>query len=210
MKDMSWIVVVLTALISCAAIAFVSAADDPEVRARQFIASHESIVRPLETAANLAWWNANVTGKDEEFKAKEEAQNKLDAALSDRGRFGEVKALRSAGIKEPLLRRQVEVLYLQYLEKQVDSELLKQIVSKANAIEQAFNVYRAKVDGKEMADGEVRKLLKTSTDSARRRAVWEASKQVGAVVEKDLRQLVSLRNQAARQLATFAWRNATA
>ena len=72
------------------------------------------------------------------------------------------------------------MLYLQYLEKQVDAGLLKKITAKANAVEQAFNVYRAKVDGKEMTDSEVRKLLKESTDSALRQKVWEASKGVGA------------------------------
>ena len=60
------------------------------------------------------------------------------------------------------------------------------MVAKSNAVEKAFNVYRAKVDGKEMTDSEVRKVLKNSKDSARRKAVWEASKGVGAVVEADL------------------------
>ena len=54
---------------------------DNAARARQFIAAHEAKVRPLEKMAGIAWWNANVTGKDEDFKAKEDAQNKLDAAL---------------------------------------------------------------------------------------------------------------------------------
>ena len=40
--------------------------------------------------------------------------------------------------------------------------------AKANAVEQAFNVFRAKVDGKEMTDSEVRKVLKKSNDSERR------------------------------------------
>ena len=52
-----------------------------------------------------------------------------------------------------------------YLEKQVDPDLLKKITAKANAIEKAFNVFRAKVDGKEMTDSEVRKVLKDSDDS---------------------------------------------
>ena len=64
-----------------------------------------------------------------------------------------------------MLARQIDVLYLQYLEKQVDPELLKKITAKANAVEQAFNVFRAKVDGKEMTDSEVREVLKKSTDS---------------------------------------------
>ena len=54
------------------------------------------------------------------------------------------------------------------------------MIAKSNAVEKAFNVFRAKVDGKEMTDSEVRKVLKDSKDSARRQAVWEASKGVGA------------------------------
>jgi len=79
---------------------------------------------------------------------------------------------------------------LQYLEKQLDPALLKSITAKANAIEKAFNVFRATVDGHEMTDSEVRKVLKESKDSARRQAVWEASKAVGGKVESDLKELV--------------------
>ena len=92
------------------------------------------------------------------------------------------------------------MLYLIYLEKQVDPALLQKITAKANAIEKAFNVYRARVDGKEMTDSEVRKVLKESERLGRRKAVWEASKGVGPVVEADLKELVQLRNQAARAL----------
>ncbi|GBD36370.1 hypothetical protein HRbin36_01493 [bacterium HR36] len=176
-----------------------SGQDSLEVRARAFIRYYEEQVRPLEIAVNLAWWKANITGKDEDFKAKEEAQNKLDAALSNRERFAELKALHGQ-VKDRLLARQIHLLYLAHLEKQVDPELLRQIVSKANAVEKAFNVYRAKVGDREMTDSEVRRVFKQSTDSAYRQAVWEASKAVGSVVEKDLKELVRLRNQAARQL----------
>src|SRR4051812_20280353 len=169
---------------------------DAARRAEQIVQAHEETVRPLERAAALAWWNANITGKDEDFAAKEEAQNRLDAALSDKARFAALKALKEAKPADPLLAREVDVLYLTYLEKQVDPALLRKITAKANAIEKAFNVYRARVDGKEMADSEVRKVLKGSKDSARRRAVWEASKGVGPVVEADLKELVTLRNQA--------------
>jgi peptidyl-dipeptidase A len=96
--------------------------------------------------------------------------------------------------------RQIEVLYLAYLEKQVDPALLKKMVALSNKVEKAFNVFRAQVDGKEMSDSEVRRVLKTSHDSGRRRAVWEASKAVGGVVQADLRTLVQLRNEAATKL----------
>jgi peptidyl-dipeptidase A len=167
--------------------------------ARDLIAGHLARIRPLEKAANLAWWNANVSGKDEDFRAKEEAQNRLDAALADKEVFARLKGLEDK-VADPTLARQVRVLYLMYLEKQVDPAILRQITAKANAVEKAFNAYRARVDGREMTDSEVRRVLKESKDSARRRAVWEASKGVGPVVEADLKELVRLRNRAAHAL----------
>jgi peptidyl-dipeptidase A len=174
---------------------------DAGERARKFVADHVARLKPLEREASLAWWNANITGKDEDFEKKIEAQNRIDEALADKEKFRELKEIKDAGqIDDPVLAREINVLYLQYLEKQLDPALLKKIVAKSNAVEKAFNVYRAKVDGKEMTDSEVRKVLKESKDSARRQAVWEASKGIGAVVEADLKELVQLRNEAAGKL----------
>jgi peptidyl-dipeptidase A len=181
-----------------------SASASPEVteRARKFVTDHTAKLQPLEVASAAAWWNANISGKGEDFKRKEEAQNKIDEALANPERFAEVKALKEKlkDIDDPVTSRAIEVLYLTYLEKQLDTDLLKKMTAKSNAVEQAFNVFRARVDGKEMTDSEVRKVLKTSKDSARRQAVWEASKGVGGVLEPDLRALVKLRNEAATKL----------
>jgi peptidyl-dipeptidase A len=180
-------------------------ADEPTTdRAKKFIKAHDAKFKPLDKRAGIAWWDANISGKDEDFARKEEAQNAIDAALADPKAFAELKELKQARdkgqIDDKIVARCIDVLYLMYLEKQVDPALLKKIVAKANAVEQSFNVFRAKVDGKEMPDAEVRKVLKESKDSARRKAVWEASKEVGAKVEKDLKELVQLRNEAAKQL----------
>jgi peptidyl-dipeptidase A len=178
------------------------AADAVTARARKFLDAHTAKLKPLEHQANLAWWDANISGKAEDFKRKEETQNRIDEALANKEAFAEVKDLEKhkGGIDDPVLARAIHVLYLAYLEKQVDPALLKKMVAKSNAVEQAFNVYRAKVDGKELTDSEVRKVLKTSRDSQRLQAVWEASKGVGKVVEPDLKEVVRLRNEAARQL----------
>jgi peptidyl-dipeptidase A len=74
------------------------------------------------------------------------------------------------------------------------------MTAKANAIEKAFNGYRAKVAGVELADSKIRDILKNSKDSGQRRQAWESSKGVGAVVENDLKELVQLRNRAAKAL----------
>src|SRR5262245_34711468 len=177
----------------------VSASPQVTERAKQFVNDHTAKLQPLEIAANLAWWNANVSGKDEDFQKKIEAQNRIDEALADAKMFAAVKELKQnvKQIDDPVTARAVEVLYLAYLEKQVDTALLKKMVAKSNAVEQAFNEFRAKVDGQEMTDSEVRKVLKNSTDSERRKAVWQASKAVGGVLEPNLKELVGLRNEAA-------------
>jgi peptidyl-dipeptidase A len=181
--------------------AAVADADTTE-RAQKFVKDHEARVKPLDVAGNLAWWEANTTGSEQAFADKVKAQNRLDEALSDPKRFAELKALKDKrpDIDDAVAARAIDVLYLLYLEKQVDPDLLKKMVEKANAAEKDFNNYRAKVDGKEMTDNEVREVLKTSKDSARRKSVWEASKGVGGVVEADLKELVKLRNQAAVKL----------
>jgi peptidyl-dipeptidase A len=171
-----------------------------EAEASDFIAEHEKAVRPLEREMQLAWWNANVTGRDEDFAAKERAQNRLDAALADREKFNRVKSIKAASLRDPILARQIAVLYLLCLEKQVDPELLRQITAKANAIEKTFNAFRASVRGRMMTDSEVRRVLKESRDSEERKAVWEGSKAVGPLVEPELKALVKLRNEAARKL----------
>lgn len=171
-----------------------------ESAARAFIAEHEATIRPLEIAVGRAWWDANTTGKDEAFAAKEAAENRLNETLSNGERFATLKRLEEARIADPLVARQIHVLYLQYLDKQVDPALLKRIAAKANAIEKAFNVFRARAGDQTYTDGEVRQVLLTSKDSAERQRVWEASKEVGSAVENDLRELVYFRNQAARKL----------
>jgi peptidyl-dipeptidase A len=174
--------------------------EDTDTSAQAFIQEHERTIRPLEREAALAWWNANVSGHDVDFKAKEDAQNRLDAALSDHAHFDRLKAIKHAKPADSKLARQVDVLHLIYLEKQVDPELLKQVTAKANSIEKTFNGYRANVNGRMITDSEVRRVLKESRDPLERKAVWEGSKGVGPLVEPDLKALVTLRNQAARKL----------
>lgn len=168
--------------------------------ARAFMASFEKEYAPLEKGANLANWKASVTGADADFAAAEKAVNDLDLFLSAKDRFARLKALHARPLEDALLARQLHLVYLMSLEKQLDPELLRQINALVKSVEQKFGGYRAKVGGRELTDSEVRKVLKESTDGAELRAVWEASKAIGAVVEPDLRKLVSLRNEAARKL----------
>ena len=180
------------------------AAAEPEAtadaRAKQFIQRYEATVRPMEIEINHLWWTANITGKEADFQKKQAAEEKLDQCLADPKQFAELKAIKQSGVSDPLLAREIAVLYLEYLEQQIPAELMKRMLAKSNAVEQAFNVFRPKLGDKEITDNDVRKILIESRDSAQRCAVWEASKKVGPVVVGDFLELVALRNQAARKL----------
>src|SRR5262245_62120179 len=71
-------------------------AADPNDDAAAFIKDHVAKMRPLEVQAGIAWWNANTTGNDDDFKKKEEAQNKIDEALADKKVFERLKPLKAA------------------------------------------------------------------------------------------------------------------
>ena len=174
--------------------------EDNDARARRFIQEYEHSIRPLEIEVGRLWWEASTTGSDEAYRKKQAAETRLDLRLSDRGRFGELTAIRGRPIRDPLLARQMAILYLQAVPRQVPPELLEKMLALSNTVERQFSVYRAKVGPRELSDNDVRRVLRTSRDSAKRRAVWEASKAVGRVVEPTLKQLVKLRNETAGKL----------
>jgi peptidyl-dipeptidase A len=187
-----------------------SASADPRMtrKAKDFIDAFTKKIRPLDIAANTAWWDAMITGDKQAFKRKEDAQNRLDALLADKSHFAELKALKEAGqTDDAVTKRAIGIIYLMCLEKQLDADLLKEMNKLANEIELIFTNFRARISDPNSLDGvrilddnEVRRILKSSTLSDRRKEVWEAAKVLGREVEPGLKKLVKLRNQAAKKL----------
>ena len=116
-----WTVVCLVAVMTTAG----CGKKGEEEAARAFVARHLERARPLEKASALAWWQANITGKPEDFQAKEQAENAINRILSDPQAFAELKQIRERGVgPDPALKRSIDVLYLAYLGMQVDPKLL--------------------------------------------------------------------------------------
>ena len=68
-------------------------AEDNEAAAKQFIARYEATVKPLEIEVARRWWNANLTGKDDDYRLKQEAETRLELQLSDPKTFAELKTI---------------------------------------------------------------------------------------------------------------------
>jgi len=168
---------------------------------QQFIEQHVAKIKPLETAAKEAYWEAATTGKQEAYKKSAELELKIRKIYSNRQEFKFLKELKeSKKIKEPLLKRQLQILYNRYLQNQIDSTLMRQMVELSSQIEEKFSTFRPELNGKKVTNNEILEILKNETNNAKRKAAWEASKQVGAVVADDIVKLVKLRNQAAQSL----------
>ena len=166
-----------------------------------FIKIHERKVKPMEKEVNLAYWDAAISGKSEDYEKVSKLTLRIRKIYSDEIDFDFLNEKKESGqIKRPILARQLDVLYNAYLENQIESELLKQIVDLGTEIEKNFSVYRATIAGEEVTDNQIKEILKNETDSANRKQAWLASKQVGPVVARDIIQLVKLRNQAAQKL----------
>lgn len=172
-----------------------------DVQVKRFIDAHVEKVRPLAIQCNLAEWQAATTGQSEAYQKAAELRLQLRSIYSDANDFAFLKTVKaSRGPKDPLLARQVELLYNNYLENQLPPELLKQIVELSTTIEQRFSTYRPQLGGQRVTDNQIKQILRTEMDQERRRQAWLASKQVGQEVASDLIRLVRLRNQAARQM----------
>jgi peptidyl-dipeptidase A len=182
-------------------ILFGCAPNTKEPQMQEFISAHVKKIKPMEKETNLAYWNAAISGKAEDYDKVSKLTLALRQVYSDPCDFASLKDMKKAGqIKTPELKRQLDVLYNGYLENQIEPNLLKQIVEMGTEIEKKFSTFRGTTDGQKITDNEIKEILKTETDSEKRNQAWLASKQVGAMVADDLIRLVKLRNQAAKKL----------
>ncbi|MBI5365761.1 MAG: M2 family metallopeptidase, partial [Planctomycetes bacterium] len=90
--------------------------------------------------------------------------------------------------------------HLDFLANQKTPAEIEEQVSLEKEIEGIYNNFRGTFEGRRVADNDIDEVLGHETYGARRRAAWEASKQIGGQVADKVKQLVRLRNASARRL----------
>jgi peptidyl-dipeptidase A len=168
----------------------------------ELVADIEAQLRPLELELAEAWWQSNTDSSPEADERRTAAELARREFLADPMRFAAVRAALDAVSREddPLLRRQLEVLYDGFVPHQVPSDLRRAIVELETRVESTFNNFRGELDGRRVDDNAISEILRTSDDVDERRAAWSAAKQIGPEVEDRIRELARLRNQAAQEL----------
>ncbi len=167
----------------------------------KFLEDHLSRAEPLLRDINIAYWNASISGEKKDFNRYANLQIKLQQLYSSKSAFEKIQRWKNdQTITDPLAKRQIELLYHDFHRHQIDPKLNKRIAKLASKIENQFNVYRGKLNGKTVTNNEILQILKESTDSEYRKQAWAAGKKAGALVRDDLINLVKLRNEAAQSL----------
>ncbi|HUV65217.1 MAG TPA: M2 family metallopeptidase [Sedimentisphaerales bacterium] len=168
---------------------------------RQFISAHVEKIKPLAKQRNLASWDAAGSGRAEDYEKASALTLQIRQVYSNPKDFAFLKGMKeSGGLQNPLLARQLDVMYNAYMANQIEPGLLKKIVDLGTQIEKNFSTFRGTIEGDKVTGNDIKEMLKTQTDSAKRKQTWLASKQVGAAVAQDTIRLVKLRNEAARKL----------
>ncbi|MDQ7823282.1 MAG: M2 family metallopeptidase [Candidatus Eremiobacteraeota bacterium] len=174
-------------------------AEEKELQA--FAREYTVKMAPLEREANLAEWNAYLTGTKKDYEKMAELSLKRDLLNSSRRDYRKLIRLRDSGkINDPLLARELTLLINEFGPKQIEPGLLKKINDKEAEAQRVFNTYRGIIKGKAVSERDIYDILRTSNDRALRKQAWEAQKGVGPKVAPLLIDLVKLRNKAAHSL----------
>ncbi len=166
-----------------------------------FLTDHLQKIESLQKKSNLASWQASISGKSEDFEQAGKLELEINQIYSNPEDFAYLKKIKESGqVKNAQLARQLDILYNSYLKNQMEPELLKKIVDLGSEIEKKFNTFRGTIQGEKVSSNDIGDILKSETDTSKRKEAWLASKQAGVAVAEDVIKLVKLRNQAAKGL----------
>jgi peptidyl-dipeptidase A len=193
--------IIITALAILIFWSCISKQEKMENLMKAFISSFEQKAIPLYKASALASWNANITGTAEDYAKSEKASFEYAKIFTDSIAFAELKKVKeSKALVDPLLVRQLELLYNSFLGGQVDTTLIAKQIKMETEISKKYANFRVTLNGKQVSDNEVEGILKNSTNSADLKKAWEGSKLIGPVVANDIIVLVKHRNTIARKI----------
>jgi peptidyl-dipeptidase A len=167
-----------------------------------YIRNHESIIAGLYKDYGLKSWDLSLSGTNEALeKALVEAKERYLKVYNNRDEFRQLQAWKTAGLElDELDARRLKLIYDSFVPNQIDPDVLRDLVQRETQIETLFNTFRANFEGGNASDNELREILRSETDVSRRRAAWDATKQIGSEVAPRLLELIAIRNREARKL----------
>ncbi len=191
----SFVIGVLFGLSACT-----GESNQSESEFQTFIDDVTAKLKPLNEKHQLSVFTASVSGDANDYKNAADLQVLIVKLFSNKDSFLKLKQWKESNlIEDSLLKRQLEVLYYQFLPYQANEQDMIDIVMLQNEIERKFAVYRPMVNNKVCTDNEIDEILANSQNEAELESYWKASKMVGKEVNDDIIHLVKLRNKIAKE-----------
>lgn len=150
---------------------------------------------------NTAFWILETTGSSDAAFLKADLDAEMRVMLSDPKIYDQLRTWdQDPRLKDPLLKRQLNVLIRSFKQNLLPKYLLEKLAQKESQLSQSYANFRPKFDGKEVSENDIRDLLKNELDVNRRKEAWEASKAIGSILAPQILELVAIRNKAAKSL----------
>ena len=166
-----------------------------------FLQEYDQKLAELEIPAALAQWKAATSGEAKDYDEAAARSLALRQYHSNPKTYARIKRLLAVADQlAPIEARSLRRAELEFRGNQLPPQMLKEMVDLSTEIEKLLKTHRAELDGNRYSNNDLLEMLADENDSARRKAIWRALKQVGAVVAPKIVELAKLRNRAARTL----------
>ena len=178
------------------------AAPTPQERADDFLVLANASYQALSRVQSEAQWLAQTDVTPAHDAAAEVADKAYNAFVGNPALIKTARALLAdRGKLNDLTARQLDrVLLLAAEGPMTNPTLVNARVEAETKQKSVLNSFEFKLRGQPITVNEIDNRLKSSTDLAERRAVWDASKESGRALKDGLVQLRDLRNGVAREL----------
>ncbi len=170
------------------------------VSAHRLVSELEGRFQRLETEFHEAYWRSQIDATPENEQRRAELELELRTVKGDAPALEAVLQALDEPLHDGNLRRQLEVLRLSLTGNQMGEAERAEMVEVSSQVESAFAAYRPEIDGVRLSENDIDRYLRESDDPEERQRVWAASKEIGAKVSGQLRELARLRNRAAHNL----------
>ncbi len=168
---------------------------------RAILEERDKEIEPLRIACNEAEWQALMTGAEADFNAFEEAERTLKLKMGNRELLEELsKRLSDPGVQDHMVRRWAHLQRLEMVPNCLEEEVLADLISRQKKIEAKVNNFRPQVSGETVTMNQIKDILRNSKDMGLRHETWEASKEIGPMINEELIELIKARNLAARSI----------
>jgi peptidyl-dipeptidase A len=168
---------------------------------KQFLNSFVPSVQQKSKQVNQAAWILETTGSHDAASLKAGLETELRLLFNNKETFDQLISWdKDASLRDPVLKRQLNVLIRQFKPNLISKELLEKIAHAEANLSLLYSNFRPELKGQALSENDIREILKRETNVQVRKETWEASKQIGKVLAPHILRLVHLRNDAAKSL----------